>query len=62
MLELEPKVVAPMLKDPTALLVLESSWAFVLTPPLLPVLEEILQEQFLSVSLCNSHLDSKNSE
>ena len=56
-LELEPEEDDPMLKDPTALLVLESSCVFVLVPPLLPVLEEVLQRSllsfhFLSVSFC----------
>ena len=50
-LELEPEVDDPMLKDPTALLVLASSCAFVLVPPLLPVLEEVLQRHLLSVPL-----------
>ena len=38
----------PMLKDPAALLVLESSCVFVLVPPLAPVLEEVLQRNPLS--------------
>ena len=50
-LELEPEVDDPMLKDPTALLVLAASCAFVLVPPLLPVLEEVLQRHLPSVPL-----------